>query len=748
MDWVLREEIVEALRRTPRVRAVAAVFGLMPGEVEGIARQEKIQLEPDAPGRISQIGARGVWMGIDDALRLLPNAERVARLLHARVSAVRGVAERMEIPLIEPLKPGARKRLRIQVALRESADIDAIARQLQVSRNFVLNVAEREADLAAAPNKKGSLRPIVGRAPYSVSVRSQIRQMLRANVDPRDILFELDVARQEVLKVAASEGMGTSDLFASRVGVAASEKREVQQQERQQRSAKIADAVHCGATLGEIAEAFGVTKGCASFWVKQLGLKACRQPHVGLEDRNKKIAEAFSQGATAAEIAKTFDMSTGNASFLARKLGFTPQALEEKRQERRRDAIVDALSRGEKLANVVKTFAVSSSEITALVIAAQERAAERTASRQVRDTKIVDAVQCGATLGEIAEAFDLSRQNVSLLIKKEGLKACRQPRAGAEDREQEIVKAVSRGATLGEIAKAFNISYAASFYWVKKLGLKAVRSTLTKERLERQQKIADALCCGATYHEVGEAFGVTCQRIQQISARRGVQRPSRPSPSEEARIVQKCLGREDPVLVLLNEGLSVRETASRMKTKIAVVRACAQEAGIDLRTMSRKRVRNNKEMRDDLVVDALCCGATRGEVAEAFGFSKARVSQIKAKKGMPRSFPMGIDLERIDRNAKIIDAHCCGATHREVAEAFNLTPARVGQIVTANELKKATRKKSERLTRRDERIADALCCGATHREIADAFDLSLSRTHQLAQSIKKAALATAKAALG
>jgi Mor family transcriptional regulator len=82
--------------------------------------------------------------------------------------------------------------------------------------------------------------------------------------------------------------------------------------------------------------------------------------------------------------------------------------------------------------------------------------------------------------------------------------------------------------------------------------------------------------------------------------------------------------------------------------------------------------------RDQEILDKAVAGATHAAIANEYGISTIRVSQIVAR-GKPT--PAERVAKNVDRDAAIADESVAGSTYIAIANKYNLSSIRVSQIV-------------------------------------------------------------------
>ena len=106
---------------------------------------------------------------------------------------------------------------------------------------------------------------------------------------------------------------------------------------------------------------------------------------------------------------------------------------------------------------------------------------------------------------------------------------------------------------------------------------------------------------------------------------------------------------------------------------------------------------------------------------------------IKAHLAPPK---VGRPIANTNRDADIVNEASAGATHASIANKYGLSIVRISQIIA-----RSTVERPAKNVTRDQGIADRAVAGITHATIANEYGLSMARVSQIVAQGKAAAYA-------
>jgi uncharacterized protein (DUF433 family) len=146
-----------------------------------------------------------------------------------------------------------------------------------------------------------------------------------------------------------------------------------------------------------------------------------------------------------------------------------------------------------------------------------------------------------------------------------------------------------------------------------------------------------------------------------------------------------------------------------------------------------------RKARDQAIVKRLMTGATPQLVAKEFWLTDTRILQIWRQTAGTTPRPWLSDVKRKERDRAIVERLTAGASPRVVANEFGLTVMRISQIwrqVTGTASRPWLRK-----TERDQAIAARLTAGASLRTVAKEFAITYQRVWQISGRLRASAVA-------
>lgn len=220
-----------------------------------------------------------------------------------------------------------------------------------------------------------------------------------------------------------------------------------------------------------------------------------------------------------------------------------------------------------------------------------------------------------------------------------------------EERLQKIIEMRASGMTMIEIGSAFDLTSQAIGYICRQAGVEKPpkKPKIKKPRPSRKgiglkkdrlQQIAEMRVSGMPLHSIGEAFGISSERVRQICAKHGIDKPESESKKRLAAQRERAQKHRDSVLEfkqkiydLREQGLSYNEIKEELGTDIdrqgliqRMVHFIPQE--------KKEQRRQRMEERDRKIIEMRLGGATQEEVAASLGISAVRVHQICKRNGI------------------------------------------------------------------------------------------------------------------
>ena len=186
-----------------------------------------------------------------------------------------------------------------------------------------------------------------------------------------------------------------------------------------------------------------------------------------------------------------------------------------------------------------------------------------------------------------------------------------------------------------------------------------------EEKAKRRERMLGMRADGATYREIGEAFGLSRQRVQQIIAQRpGGDDRRRFSDAEIAAAVAEY-----------EAGASVAVVARLLRVCTKTARKALLGTGAEM--PSARRSRRASERREQMLA-MRASGATYREIGEAFGLGRTAAQKVLREAGaeMRRRWAN-------NRREQMLAMRASGATYREIGEAFGLGRATPCKIIRA-----------------------------------------------------------------
>lgn len=184
---------------------------------------------------------------------------------------------------------------------------------------------------------------------------------------------------------------------------------------------------------------------------------------------------------------------------------------------------------------------------------------------------------------------------------------------------------------------------------------------------ERNAAIVTAVAGGLTPAAAGAEYGISRERVRQILVQAGIK------PDNLYR--KRRTFRQVNIISALYDGRSINDIAGEFGIGRERVLVIARKHGI-----IRPRTVNARTTElTSVVVNGINAGRVQREIAEELGISQSYVSAIAVKNGLRRQGPKPY----AERNAAVVAARERGAATADIAAEFNISKARVLQILNA-----------------------------------------------------------------
>lgn len=206
------------------------------------------------------------------------------------------------------------------------------------------------------------------------------------------------------------------------------------------------------------------------------------------------------------------------------------------------------------------------------------------------------------------------------------LRAHTEYRHARREREAAIVALRNEGLAMLTIAEQFGITASAVYSICRRAGVQPCRGThpspAQEQRKSRQQAIRAMREAGHTLQAIGEALGVTRERVRQILCQLPDVASRHPNPiTPEEALAILAYAREH----------TLRETAAQFERSVQTVAALFKRNGVEYPRKTARRPQAARRAAEMLALQQ--AGLTQHEIARQFGTSQGAVSRLLLRNG-------------------------------------------------------------------------------------------------------------------
>ncbi len=294
-----------------------------------------------------------------------------------------------------------------------------------------------------------------------------------------------------------------------------------------------------------------------------------------------------------------------------------------------------------------------------------------------RDAKIIDRYLGGAMYREIARELGVPMTVAAYVIHKAGVKQGRQsgPKGNPAiaQRNAQIVACYQGGRAIHAIAKEFGLSKWVVGAALNQAGVERNGLRPDPSRIERDERIVQAIKAGRTNASIAQEMGLGDERIRRIRVAKGLPR-SQVLPKtiavdkRDEAVKRRSCGRLPATTIRNGSGEHQGQRQGRHRVKDPAIAA-----------------------RDAKVIELVKAGRSNSSIGRELGVSGEIIRRVRMRLGLPtaRMMPAQPDPERKDpavtaRNAAIIRRYLDhdDESYERIAQKLGVTKNQVAMAIT------------------------------------------------------------------
>ncbi len=486
----------------------------------------------------------------------------------------------------------------------------------------------------------------------------------------------------------------------------------------EQRNRQIQEEYRNGSSVQELSDKYNLTTGRI---YRILYKDRDYVPHTNVhkyKERNQQIREEYAKGAPASELSKKYKIKLSAVQELVRKKKNPTPRFNKNRLMQRNTQIQEKYANGTSVQDLAQEYNISVNRIYRILHQSSDYISHQKATAEARHQNILAEHLNGATPNDIAEKFGYSVRYVKQILQtNEGGASLKSQQ---DKRDQQIRSEYTQGLSPQKLAEKYGIADDGIYKILKKEKAVHYSEKESGRRKKRNQEIIQQYTDGTTVNELAQRYALTNVSVYRILKQAGIC----------LHYKENIKQRDNQIKKEYAAGTTISKLAKTYKFSTTNVRRilssgtnCVPLRGYD----AEKTRKRNKQL-----LDGYNNGDSIEKLAKKYGLSKNYVCDILRKMGV--NSPKQKWLTK--RNQQIKNEYANGTSVQTLAEKYNLKMKAVCQILDLDHNNSSSKDIKEKRKRRNLQIIEDYNKGVSVGELEEKYELSCARIYQIIQVMK------------
>lgn len=335
-----------------------------------------------------------------------------------------------------------------------------------------------------------------------------------------------------------------------------------------------------------------------------------------------------------------------------------------------------------------------------------------------RNKAIVEEIKTGVSASVLAEKYNLSLQSIYNIINKKGLELGGKTRLYTDEQKQRALEEYLSGKyTAKQVSKRTGVGID-TVYAMKCRSLKVIPERPKRESKIPLDEVVKLYKEGVGTRVLSNLFDVNEGTVKYYLKKLGVYEGKRDIPRKNPK--------KDKVIILVEQGLSVKEICSQLDVSQSFVSRTLQEKGVTVQKFSQKLL-DDWQKKTESVTSAAQYSAILEQLADEHGVCKRTViSRLKS---------FGVTIPRItvqEKKDQIVKLFKEGVTPIEIGSRLDCSKTYVYQVLEENGIERKVHRQEGVISSEDElEIADLYKDGKNATQIAVKYKTNSDHIYEI-----------------